>query len=189
MKNIQHTLLASVAFATCMMISTATFAGNPDRAGSAGAGQLLINPWAQSNGMAGTNMAITAGLEGSFLNAAGLAFVNKTELRFANTQYLSGSGISLNTIGFATSVGDGSVLGLTVMTMGFGDIPVTTENLPEGGIGTFSPAFSNIGVTYAKAFLEFHLRRNDRPSGRRIHFQCPIIWCLLRCRHPLQVRR
>jgi hypothetical protein len=61
-------------------------------------------------------------LEGSFLNAAGLAFVNQTELRFANTQYLSGSGISLNTIGFATSVGDGSVLGLTVMTMGFGDI-------------------------------------------------------------------
>ncbi len=152
MKNIQHTILASVAIAACMMFSTAATAGNPDRAGSAGAGQLLINPWAQSNGMAGTNMAITAGLEGSFLNAAGLAFVNQTELRFANTQYLSGSGISLNTIGFATSVGDGSVLGLTVMTMGFGDIPITTENLPEGGIGTFSPAFSNIGVTYAKAF-------------------------------------
>mgnify|MGYP002056963430 CR=1 FL=1 len=97
MKNIQHTILASVAIAACMMFSTAATAGNPDRAGSAGAGQLLINPWAQSNGMAGTNMAITAGLEGSFLNAAGLAFVNQTELRFANTQYLSGSGISLNT--------------------------------------------------------------------------------------------
>jgi len=38
------------------------------------------------------------------------------------------------------------------MTMGFGDIPITTEDLPEGGIGTFSPSFSNIGVTYSKAF-------------------------------------
>jgi len=27
-----------------------------------------------------------------------------------------------------------------------------TEDLPEGGIGTFSPSFSNIGVSYAKAF-------------------------------------
>ena len=151
MKNMKHTILASTV-AACLMISTAVLAGNPDRAGSAGAGQLLINPWAASNGMAGTNMAITSGLEGTFLNAAGLAFINKNELRFANTQYLSGSGISLNAIGFGTTVGDGGVLGLTVMTMGFGDIPITTEDLPEGGIGTFSPAFSNIGVTYSKAF-------------------------------------
>ena len=50
--------------------------------------------------MAGTDMAITSGLEGTFLNAAGLAFINQNELRFANTQYLSGSGISLNAIGF-----------------------------------------------------------------------------------------
>lgn len=147
----KHTILASTV-AACLMISTAVLAGNPDRAGSAGAGQLLINPWAASNGMAGTNMAITNGLEGTFLNAAGLAFINKNELRFANTQYLSGSGISLNAIGFGTTVGDGGVLGMTVMTMGFGDIPITTEDLPEGGIGTFSPAFSNIGITYSKAF-------------------------------------
>ena len=152
MKNMQKTILASAALTACLMLTTAVFAGNPDRAGSAGAGQLLINPWAASNGLAGTNMAITEGLEGTFLNAAGLAFINQNELRFANTQYLSGSGISLNAIGFGTAVGDGGVLGLTVMTMGFGDIPITTEDLPEGGIGTFSPSFSNIGVTYSKAF-------------------------------------
>lgn len=152
MKNFQHTLFAGAALTATLLIASASYAGNPDRAGSAGAGQLLINPWAQSNGMAGTNMAITEGLEGSFLNAAGLAFINKTELRFANTQYLSGSGISLNTVGFATSVGDGAALAFSVMTMGFGDIPITTEDLPEGGIGTFSPSFSNIGITYAKAF-------------------------------------
>jgi hypothetical protein len=36
--------------------------------------------------------------------------------------------------------------------MKFGDIPIMTEDLPEGGIGTFSPSFSNIGVSYAKEF-------------------------------------
>jgi hypothetical protein len=128
------------------------FAGNPDRAGSAGAGQLLINPWAASNGLAGANMASIIGLESTFLNVAGLAFVNQNELISANSQYLGGSGISLNTVGFATRVGSSAVLGLTVTSMNFGDIPITTEDLPEGGIGTFSPAFSNIGISVAKEF-------------------------------------
>ena len=66
--------------------------------------------------------------------------------------YLGGTGISLNSLGFATKVGDSGVLGLSVTSMSFGDIPITTEDLPEGGIGSFSPAFSNIGVTYSKEF-------------------------------------
>lgn len=105
-----------------------------------------------SNGLAGTNMATVRGLESTFLNIAGLAFVERNELTFANTRYLSGSDIAVNSVGFATKVGDAGVLGLSVMTMGFGDIAITTEDLPEGGIGSFSPSFSNIGVSYAKAF-------------------------------------
>lgn len=105
-----------------------------------------------SNGLAGTNMATVRGLESTFLNIAGLAFVERNELTFANTRYLSGSDIAVNSVGFATKVGDAGVLGLSVMTMGFGDIAITTEDLPEGGIGSFSPSFSNIGVSYSKAF-------------------------------------
>lgn len=141
----------SLLLAASMVLGTA-FAGNPDRAGSAGAGQLLINPWAASNGLAGTNMASVVGLESTFNNVAGLAFVQRNELAFSNSMYLSGTGISLNSLGFATKVGDSGVLGMTVTSMNFGDIPITTEDLPEGGIGSFSPAFSNIGVTYAKEF-------------------------------------
>ncbi|MEY5043058.1 MAG: hypothetical protein RJA19_285 [Bacteroidota bacterium] len=145
----KHILLGMLAALSC---TAPSWAGNPDRAGSAGAGQLLINPWAMSNGLAGTNMATSIGLESTFLNVAGLAFIERMDLAFANTRYLSGSDISVNSVGFATKVGESSVLGLTVMSMRFGDIPITTVDLPEGGIGTFSPAFSNIGVSYAKAF-------------------------------------
>lgn len=144
----KHTYLLLIA----LLGASTVFAGNPDRAGSAGAGQLLINPWAASNGLAGTNMASVTGLESTFSNVAGLAFVKRNELAFANSMYLSGTGISLNSVGFATKVGDSGVLGLSVTSMSFGDIPITTEDLPEGGIGSFSPAFSNIGVTYSKEF-------------------------------------
>ena len=144
----KHTSLLLSAF---FVVGT-SFAGNPDRAGSAGASQLLINPWAASSGLAGTNMASVIGLESTFSNVAGLAFIERNELAFANSMYLGGTGIALNSLGFATKVGDSGVLGLSVTSMNFGDIPITTEDLPEGGIGSFSPAFSNIGVTYSKEF-------------------------------------
>ena len=144
-KHLSIILIATLGLGT-------VWAGNPDRAGSAGAGQLLINPWAASNGLAGANMASILGLESTFSNVAGLAFINQNELATVNSQYLGGTGIALNSVGFGTRVGESAVLGLTVTSMSFGDIPITTEDLPEGGIGTFSPAFSNIGISLAKEF-------------------------------------
>ncbi|MPN20470.1 hypothetical protein SDC9_167849 [bioreactor metagenome] len=49
-------------------------------------------------------------------------------------------------------VGESGVVGLGVMTMNFGDIMITTVDLPEGGIGTYKPSYMNIGLSYAKAF-------------------------------------
>ncbi|MDZ4752135.1 MAG: PorV/PorQ family protein [Flavobacteriales bacterium] len=141
-----------IVAATALFTLGTAIAGNPDRAGSAGAGHLLINPWARSSGLANSNMASANGLEGTFLNVAGLAFVKRTELSFTNTQYLVGTGIKLNSLGFGQKVGENGVLGLTVTTMRFGDIMITEADLPEGGIGSFSPSYSNIGLSYAKGF-------------------------------------
>ena len=142
-----------LCFLTLLMgVSTAIHAGNPDRAGSSGAQQLLINPWARSSGLSNANMSTITGIESSHLNVAGLAFLEKTELLFTNSQYLVGSDIQINSFGLGQRVGESSVLGITVSNMGFGDIMITTEDLPEGGIGTFSPANTIIGLSYAKEF-------------------------------------
>jgi hypothetical protein len=74
------------------VIALPSMAGNSDRAGQAGATELLINPWARSSGFAGANTASVRGLEAQYLNVAGLAFTRKTEVLFANTQWLVGSG-------------------------------------------------------------------------------------------------
>ncbi len=127
-------------------------AGNRDRQGEAGASELLINPWAASSGWDGLSTANIRGVEALFQNVAGLAFTSKTELAFAHTQWLSGTGIALNTFGFAQSLGAGGVLGANVMSIDFGEIPITTTGLPEGGLGTYSPQFINLAVAYAKEF-------------------------------------
>jgi hypothetical protein len=127
-------------------------AGNEDRAGQAGAYELLINPWARSSGWSGANSAIASGLEASFSNIAGTAFTKKTELLYSNTQWLVGSGLTINAFGLTQKAGEAGVIGLSVMSMGFGDIQVTTVDNPQGGIGNFSPKYFNIGASYAKAF-------------------------------------
>jgi len=127
-------------------------AGNPDRAGQAGATELLINPWARSSGWGGANSGGAQGLEAQFLNVAGTAFTKKTEILFSHTNYLQGTGMSINAFGITQKVGEAGVLGLSLMSLSFGDIQVTTTELPEGGLGDYTPQFINMGISYAKTF-------------------------------------
>jgi hypothetical protein len=122
---------------------------------------LLINPWGRTSGWAGANIAGVRGLEGIYSNVAGLAFTQKTELIFAQTSWLqygnkmfdaNSSVSSISSFGFSQKVGESGVLGFAVMSMDFGEIEITTVELPDGGIGTYSPKFMNIGVSYAKIF-------------------------------------
>lgn len=152
MKNTVKNLFAIILLAVLTVPVNPVFAGNEDRAGEAGASELLIMPFARSSGWGMSNTSAIRGLEGMYLNVAGTAFTQSTEVMFARTEWLKGSGISVNSFGLTQKVGASGVIGLGVMTMGFGDIMITTVDLPEGGIGTFKPSFMNIGISYAKAF-------------------------------------
>jgi len=136
------------------MITGNAFAGNKDRAGQAGASELLINPWARSSGMGSANIAGVRGLDAQFLNVAGTAFTKRTELLFSHTNYLKGSDININTFGFSQKVGASGVLALGFMSMNFGNIEVTTVDMPEGGLGKYPVNFMNIGLSYAKGFTD-----------------------------------
>tara|TARA_B100000780_G_scaffold279067_1_gene255333 strand:+ start:9305 stop:10336 length:1032 start_codon:yes stop_codon:yes gene_type:complete len=147
MKNI-YTIIASLA-----LVST-SFAGNPVRSGSAGASELLINPWARTASWAEGNTANVMGLESLYGNIAGLAFTKGLQAGFANSQWLVGSGIKMNAAAFATPTGNDGVLGIHITSMNYGDIDVTTTELPEGGAGTYRPTSSIIGLGYAKKFTQ-----------------------------------
>jgi hypothetical protein len=149
---IKRNLFILVIIGTALFFSQNTLAGNDNISGQAGATELLINPWARSSGWGGANSGSVHGLEAMFLNVAGISFTQKTEVVFASTDYLQGSGTRINAFGFTQRVGESGVIGLGIMSMSFGDIPITTNNQPEGGLGTYSPNFMNIGLSYAKAF-------------------------------------
>jgi hypothetical protein len=144
-------LALAAGFTVCSFQANA---GNPERSGQAGATQLLINPFARSSGLGGSNTSTCRGLESQFLNVAGLAHTRKTELLFARTAWLVGSNININTFGLSQRVGETGAIGLGIVAIDAGDIPITTVEQPEGGLGTFSPLFMNIGLSYAKGFSD-----------------------------------
>jgi len=86
-------------------VSNDAFAGNPERQGQAGAAQLTINGWSRSSGMGWSNGGSVMGVEAMFMNVAGLdRMINRTELIFSRTEWLVGSGIGINNVGFAASL-------------------------------------------------------------------------------------
>lgn len=145
---LKHTFIATGLLA---LVSSA-HAGNPDRVGQAGATELQVNGWGRSSGWGGVNTATVRGIESNNLNIAGLAHTPTTEIVLARTNWLVPSGITISNLGFAQRISDAGVLGLTVTSIGFGDIQITTVQQPEGGSGTFRPQFINLGLAYSHRF-------------------------------------
>jgi hypothetical protein len=152
MKNLYRYLAALVLITLFMLPNDQVLAGNKDRSGQAGAPELLINPWARSAGWGSVTTSNVMGLEGMFTNVAGLAFTRRTELIFSHTTWLKGSGCTVSNFGLAQRLGESGVLGISVFSMQFGDLDVTTIEQPEGTGATFSPSLLNINLAYAKAF-------------------------------------
>lgn len=153
MKNRNTTVALITGFAAIMCYS-AVYAGNPARTGQSGASELLIDPWAGTSGFAGANTSCVQGIESQFLNVAGTAFTQHTEVILGNTSYLGGSGINLAVAGLCQHVGDAGAIGLSVTSLNLGSIPITTYDNPEGGIGNYSPQFITVALSYARGFSD-----------------------------------
>jgi hypothetical protein len=153
MKNIYGCLIALFFLGLVILPAERVTAGNKDRSGQAGASELLIDPWARSTGWGSVSTANSYGLEAMYTNIAGTAHTTGTEIIFAYTNWLSGSGVNIMTFGFSQRLGKNKgVLSGSVMSMNFGEIDITTTNAPEGTQGQFKPNYLNINLSYAKAF-------------------------------------
>lgn len=143
-------LIYSAAF---ILACGTVLAGNPDRIGQAGATQLNINGWGQSSGWGWAGVAGARGIESIYLNVGGMARTSGTQVGFTRTNWLRGTDININTFGVTQTLGGGdNSLGLAISSIDFGQIPITTVEQPEGGLGTFSPRFTNISLAFAHKF-------------------------------------
>jgi hypothetical protein len=128
-------------------------AGRGDKSGTPSAAQLLIPVGTRSIALGGASLASVQGLEALYWNPAGFARLEKHyAAAFSHMSYLADIGVDY--VGLGMALGDGSSFGLTVKALSIGDIPVTTEDEPDGTGELTSPRFMTIGTTFARRISE-----------------------------------
>ena len=136
-------------FAMCPAV---IFAGNPDRQGEAGGYELLLNPWARNAGLHAMTTSMASGVEAMQINIAGLSRLGKSEFVIGHARLFEGTGITLNSLGFAQKMGESGAFGIALTAMDFGEIKVTTTQASEGTGATYSPNFFNLALSYSYTF-------------------------------------
>jgi len=145
-----------VALLLCVAVAVFNDSANAQnkRTGTAAAPELLIPVGARDLAMGGATIASSVGIESIYWNPAGLGRIKSSaEGMFSNMSYIADIGVNYGAV--AASFGDFGVLGLSVKSLEFGNIPLTTEDDPENFSGRFySPAYVTVGLSYSRALTD-----------------------------------
>jgi len=135
-----------------MVYITSLNAGDVSRKGTTGAEQLLIPVGARGIATGGAFISTLTGLEAIYYNPAGFGLHQRTEAMFSYMSYIADINVSYFAAG--TNLGEVGSVALSIKTLDVGDIPVTTNDFPDGTGESYSPSFLTIGLTYAKLLTD-----------------------------------
>jgi hypothetical protein len=137
-----------------MVLTTdSIFAGRADKSGTAAAPQLLIPVGPRMIALGGTSIATVQGIEALYWNPAGITkSTRESNATFSHVNYLADIGVEY--VAVSSNFEGLGTLGLSIKSLSFGDIAVTTESQPDGTGELTSPTFFTLGVTYAKQLAD-----------------------------------
>lgn len=145
--------LSILCVALVCAVTSASYAGRGDKAGTSAAPMLLIPVGARDIALGGSNLASSIGVDAIYYNPAGLAFSKKSsEAMFSHMSYIADIGVDY--LAVSTSFEGLGALALTVKALAIGDIDVTTEANPDGTGEIYTPRFTTIGLTYSNALTD-----------------------------------
>jgi len=130
------------------------YAGPKNKYGLSAARELLIPVGSISTALGGSNLANVSGVDALHWNPSGLATLNgKTgEVLFSNQIYIAD--IDVNYFAGAYKIPNIGTIALSIKSLSFGDIPVTSVNNPDGTGETYSPTYLTSGLTFARAMTD-----------------------------------
>lgn len=152
MKSRKSISVLLMATALSVLLVGSAFAGNDSRRGTAGATELLIPVGSRGTALSGSINALASGVEAIHWNPAGIARSASTEAMFSSLNYIAD--IKLNYFGVVANFGDLGAFALSLRSLDFGDIPVTTVENPEGTGGTYSPNYLTFALSYSHEFTD-----------------------------------
>lgn len=137
----------------CLLLTGPAFAGRPDKAGTAAAPELLIPVGARTIALGGSTLSVVGGAEAMYWNPAGIVHTDGlTGVMFSHMNYLAD--IKVEYLAVIRPLGDIATAGLSVKSLSFGDIPITTEDAPDGTGAYTSPSYVTVGGAIARQLTD-----------------------------------
>ncbi len=135
------------------LILTSLEAGTNKRKGTAGAEELRIPVGSRGVALGGGVVAEVNGVDALFWNPAGASFTNKSaEAIFSHVTWIAD--IKVNYLSAIANFGGVGVFGVSLKSLDFGEIPITTVDEPDGTGERFSPTFLTAAVSYSRRMTD-----------------------------------
>ncbi len=149
MTNLKRLLYFLIIF---MVVTVEIFGSGQNRAGTAAAPELLIPVGSRYVATGGSFIATATGLEAIYFNPAGVDLQSSdANMMFSYRSYIAD--IHMSYFAVSAKFGFGSVA-VSLRSLSFGNIPITTMNFPDGTGGTFNPTYFVLGLTYSKQLTD-----------------------------------
>ncbi len=144
----------TLCFCVALVLMINTVEAQNQRSGSSAAPELLIPVGARDLALGGSSLANSSGVESIHWNPAGLGRISyDAEGMFSSMSYIADIGVSYGAV--ASKFGNFGVVGLSVKSLSFGDIPLTTDADPDGDGGRFfSPTYFVLGFSYGRLLTD-----------------------------------
>ncbi len=122
--------------------------GSKRRRGTAGAQELMIPVGSRGIALAGSDVAGISGIEAIEWNMAGMSRLKTSgEVMFSHATWIGDIGVNYAAV--ASKLGR-NVFGLSLRSLSFGDIPVTTALNPDGTGEKYSPNYVTLGFLFSR---------------------------------------
>lgn len=138
--------------AVLILIHTA-FAQKPMRVGTTAANFLEVGYGAAGNAMGDAYVSIAHDLSSAYWNPAGLAYMEKNEAMFVFQPWLIDVNSSFAAVGIVLP--DVGTLAISLISMDFGEMDVTTLEMQEGTGEQFSASDFTFGVSFGRKLVEW----------------------------------
>jgi hypothetical protein len=155
MESIMKNTLRRSVVCLVLVFSVAILAdaANKSRIGTAGAQELLVPVGARGIAIGGSSMVFATGVEAMYYNPAGLGrMAGGVEALVSQMSYFADINVVYGGLGIRA--GDFGTIGVSLKSIGFGDIPVTTTLFPDGTGENYSPTYLTVGLSYGKAVTD-----------------------------------
>ena len=152
MKN--RLIFGALLLCAAVILVTVPALAQHQRIGASAAPELLIPVGGRDFALGGSSIATSKGIEAIYWNPAGLGrMTGSAEAMFSSMQWIADIDVVFGAVG--ARFGAFGNIGFAVKSLGFGDIPLTTEDDPENYSQRFySPTFFTISAAYSRALTD-----------------------------------